>query len=61
LKLLDAAFAKKVTRSEDCNDRFLALLGKDGEFDLALLDVTNRVRDRRETDVVAACIGSLAK
>ena len=45
MKLLDAAFAKKVTRSEDCNDRFLALLGKDGEFDLALLDVKNRVRD----------------
>jgi hypothetical protein len=36
---IQTSFAKKVTRSEDCNDRFLALLGNDGEFDLALLDV----------------------
>src|SRR5947209_16830891 len=42
---IETSFAKKVTRSEDCNDRFLALLGNDGEFDLALLDVKNRVRD----------------
>src|SRR6266849_8236795 len=41
---IEASFAKKVTRSEDCNDRFLALLGNDGELDLALLDVKNRVR-----------------
>jgi hypothetical protein len=40
---IQTSFAKKVTRSEDCNDRFLALLGNDGEFDLALLDVKNRV------------------
>jgi hypothetical protein len=42
---IQTSFAKKVTRSEDCNDRFLALLGNDGELDLALLDVKNRVRD----------------
>ena len=38
---IEASFAKKVTRSEDCNDRFLALLGNDRELDLALLDVKN--------------------
>src|SRR5437660_1743963 len=42
---IQTSFAKKVTGSQDCNDRFLALLGNDGEFDLALLDVKNRVRD----------------
>src|SRR5436190_17750412 len=42
---IQTAFAKKVAGSQDCNDRFLALLGNDGEFDLALLDVKNRVRD----------------
>jgi hypothetical protein len=42
---IQTSFAKKVTWSEDCNDRFLALLGNDGEFDLALLDVKNRVRN----------------
>src|ERR1700680_4162708 len=31
--------------SQDCNHRFLALLGNDRELDLALLDVKNRVRD----------------
>src|SRR5436190_18370293 len=40
---IQTAFAKKVAGSQDCNDRFLALLGNDGEFDLALLDVKNRV------------------
>src|SRR5207237_5738114 len=42
---IQTSFAKKVTWSQDCNHRFLALLGNDGEFDLALLDVENRVRD----------------
>jgi hypothetical protein len=42
---IQTRFAKKLTRSEDCNDRFLALLGNDGERDLSLLDVINRVRD----------------
>jgi hypothetical protein len=42
---IQTSFAEKVTWSQDCNHRFLALLGNDGEFDLALLDVKNRVRD----------------
>jgi hypothetical protein len=41
---IQTRFTKKLTRSEDCNDRFLALLGNDRELDLALLDVKNRVR-----------------
>jgi hypothetical protein len=40
--VVQARFTKKLTRSEDCNDRFLALLGNDSELDLALLDVKNR-------------------
>ena len=39
---IQTSFAKKVTWSQDGNHRFLALLGNDGEFDLALLDVKNR-------------------
>src|SRR5207247_10463114 len=42
---IQTSFAEKVTWSQDRNHRFLALLGNDGEFDLALLDVKNRVRD----------------
>src|SRR5712692_8849986 len=42
---IQASFAKKMTGSQDCDDRFLALLGNDRELDLALLDVKNRVRD----------------
>src|SRR5437763_17212042 len=42
---IQTSFAKKVTWSQDCNHRFLALLGNDGELDLTLLDVKNRVRD----------------
>jgi hypothetical protein len=42
---IQTSFAKEVIWSQDCNYRFLALLGNDGEFDLALLDVKNRVRD----------------
>src|SRR6266702_4683442 len=42
---IQTSFAEKVTWSQDCNHRFLALLGNDGELDLALLDVKNRVRD----------------
>ena len=41
---IQTSFAKKMTGSQDCNDRFLALLGNDSELDLALLDVKNRVR-----------------
>jgi hypothetical protein len=36
-------FAKKVARFQNTYDRFLAPLGNDGELDLALLDVKNRV------------------
>ena len=42
---IEAPLAKKVARSEDRNDCFLALLGNDGELDLAFLDVKNSVRD----------------
>src|SRR4030095_16263049 len=42
---IQTSFAKKVTWSQDGNHRFLALLGNDGELDLALLDVKNRVRN----------------
>jgi hypothetical protein len=42
---IQASFAKKLTWSQDCNHRLLALLGNDSELDLALLDVKNRVRD----------------
>src|SRR5206468_12394723 len=42
---IQTSFAEKVTWSQDCNHRFLALLGNDGELDLAFLDVKNRVRD----------------
>jgi hypothetical protein len=41
---IQTSFAKEVTWPQDCNHRFLALLGNDGELDLALLDVKNRVR-----------------
>jgi hypothetical protein len=36
---IETSFAKKVSKSEDSHDRFLAALGNDGELDLALLDV----------------------
>src|ERR1700694_4277821 len=42
---IQTSFAKKMTWSQDCNHRFLALLGNDSELDLALLDVKNRVRN----------------
>src|ERR1700726_5360989 len=42
---IQTSFTEKVAGSEDCNHRFLALLGNDSELDLALLDVKNRVRD----------------
>src|SRR5260370_14862740 len=44
---IQTSFAKKMTWSQDCNHRFLALLGNDGEFDLALLDVKRR-RERAD-------------
>jgi hypothetical protein len=50
------SFAKKLVRSENCNDRFLALLGNDGDFRLAFLDVEDRVGGiaLRENDLVLA-------
>jgi hypothetical protein len=39
-----ASFAKEIARSKDRNDRFFALLGDNGDFDLALLDVENSIR-----------------
>ena len=36
---IQTSFAKKVVGSQDCDDCLLALLGNDGELDLALLDV----------------------
>jgi len=41
---IQASFAKKMTGSHDCNHRLLALLGNDGELDLPLLNVKDRVR-----------------
>src|SRR6476659_1745540 len=56
---IQTSFAKKVTWSQDCNHRFLALLGNDGELDLALLDVKNRVRDLslRKNDLILPIFG----
>jgi hypothetical protein len=42
---IETSFAKKVARFQNSNDCFLAALGNDGELDLALLDVKNRVRN----------------
>src|SRR5271163_275506 len=41
---IQTSFAEKVTRFQNSYDCFLAPLGNDGELDLALLDVKNRVR-----------------
>jgi hypothetical protein len=56
---IQACFAKKVAWSDDCNRRILALLGSDGELDLAVLDVKNRVRDLplRENDLILPISG----
>src|SRR6266403_2743396 len=42
---IETSFAKKIAGSQDCDYRFLALLGNDGEFEPALLDVKDRVGD----------------
>ena len=42
---IQTSFTEKMPGSQDCNHRFLAVLGNDGELDLTLLDVKNRVRD----------------
>src|SRR5216684_1278502 len=56
---IQTSFAKKVTWSQDCNHRFLALLGKDSELHLALLDVKNRVRSisLRENNLILPVLG----
>src|SRR5690348_11425710 len=38
------ALAEEIVRPKDRDDRFLALLGYDGELRLAFLDVENRIR-----------------
>src|ERR1700716_2797209 len=42
---IQTPLAKKVTRSQNCDHRFLALLGNDGELDLALLNIKDRISD----------------
>ena len=39
-----ASLAHEFVRTQNCDDRFFALLRDDGDFDLALSDVENRVR-----------------
>src|SRR5437764_15372309 len=58
---IQTSFAEKVTWSQDRNQRFLALLGNDGELDLALLDVKNRVRDLslRKDNLILLIVGYL--
>ena len=43
---IETSFAKKMTWSQDCNHRFLALLGNDSELDLALLARARRTARR---------------
>jgi hypothetical protein len=56
---IQTRFAKKLTGSQDCNDRFLALLGNDSELDLALLDVKDCVCNLslREDSLILAVFG----
>jgi hypothetical protein len=42
---IQTSFAKELIGSQDCDHRFLALLGNYRELDLALLDEKNRVRE----------------
>src|SRR5882757_4112769 len=57
-----AAFAEEVARPEDRDHRFLALLGRDNDLDLALLDVENGLSRARlqEDDVFLAIVGHRA-
>ena len=53
-----ASFAAKFVRSKNCDNSFFALLGKDGDLDLALLNVKNRIRDiplREDRLILAIC------
>ncbi len=56
---IQTCFAKELTWSQDCNHRFLALLGNDSELDLALLDVKNRVSNLalRENGLILPVLG----
>jgi hypothetical protein len=57
---IQTSFAKKLTWLQDCDHRFLAMLGNDGELDLALLDVKNRVRDLSSPTLARNVLGSIA-
>jgi hypothetical protein len=52
-------FAEKVSCSQNCNDRVLAVLGDNGELDLALLNVKNRVRglSLRDNNLIVMIVG----
>src|SRR5271166_2662653 len=39
-----ASFAAEFVRSQDCDDGFFALLGNNGDFDLAIPDIENCIR-----------------
>ena len=56
---IQTSFAEKVTRFQNSYDCFLAPLGNDGELDLALLDVKNRVRlaALRKNNLVLVILG----
>src|SRR6202162_1761934 len=56
---IQTSFTEKMPGSQDCNHRFLALLGNDRELDLALLDVKNRVRDLslRKNNLILSIFG----
>jgi len=40
---VQTAFAKKIAGSQNCDDGFFSVLGRDGELDLAFLEVKDRV------------------
>jgi hypothetical protein len=48
-----ASFADKLVRPQQCDNGFLSLLGYDCDFDLALLDIENRI------GIVALCKNDL--
>ncbi len=56
---IQTSFAEKLTGFQDCDHRFLTLLGNDSEFDLAFLDVKNRVRglSLRENSLILPIFG----
>jgi hypothetical protein len=41
---IETAFAEETLGFHDCDDRFLALIGCDDDFDLAFLNVVDRIR-----------------